>query len=183
MTSPIANITLKNEEPKRSTMKLDKNQLMDQLAVTMRRGTISGLLGKKLPQEEKKVVKNSFNCWSDDPRYIEKLICKTVSDSQINSAMTSAQVAELAKEKGNKGYLNTKLIEWPPTRDSFKLLCKALNMEISESKILDAIICCRGANMENEPEENFSMEKLVQWFSRNIKMLKHLKYDVADKDW
>ena len=97
--------------------------------------------------------------------------------------MTSAQVAELAKEKGSKGYLNTKLIEWPPTRDSFKLLCKALNMEISESKILDAIICCRGIKMEDEPEENFSMEKLIQWFSRNIKLLKHLKYEFADQEW
>lgn len=69
--------------------------------------------------------------------------------------MTNAQVAELAKEKGNKGYLNTVLIEWPPTRESFKLLCKALNIEISENKVLDAIICCRGAKLENEPEENF----------------------------
>ena len=70
-------------------------------------------------------------------------------------------MAELAKEKGNKGYLNTKLIDWPPTRDSFKLLCKALNIEISERKVLDAIICCRGINMEKEPEENFEIDKLI----------------------
>jgi len=37
--------------------------------------------------------------------------------------------------------------------------------------------------METEPEENFSMEKLVQWFTKNIKLLKHLNYDVADPEW
>lgn len=70
-------------------------------------------------------------------------------------------MAALAKESGKKGYLNTKKIEWPPTRESFRLLCKALNVHINEMKILDALVCCRGPKMEEEPEENFSMERLT----------------------
>ena len=56
----------------------------------MRRGTISGQLGKKMLPEEKTIVKNSFNSWSDNPINIQELIDKTVHDSQINSAMTNA---------------------------------------------------------------------------------------------
>ena len=92
-------------------------------------------------------------------------------------------MAEMAKERGKKGYLNTKLIAWPPTRESFKLLCKALNIEISQHKILDAIVCCRGPRLENEPEDNFSMDKLTHWFQNNIKLLKHIDYSEADPDW
>ena len=54
---------------------------------------------------------------------------------------------------------------------------------MSENKIIDAIISCRGIKMENEPEENFSMDKLVKWFNNNIKLLKHLDYEVADSEW
>lgn len=125
MTSPIANITIKNQlqGPRPSNMRLDKTQLLDQLEKSMRRGTISGVLGKKMMPHEKVVVKNSFNSLSDDTYHLEKLISKTVKDSHVNSAMTNAQIAELKKEMGNKGYLNTKYIDWPPTRESFKILC------------------------------------------------------------
>lgn len=97
--------------------------------------------------------------------------------------MTQAQMAEMAKTSGRKAMLNTKLIVWPPTRESFKLLCKALNLEISESQILEAIVCCRGPKLEQEPEEKFSIDKLTQWFVNNLKLLKHLDYDNADPDW
>lgn len=89
----------------------------------------------------------------------------------------------MAKELGKKSYLNTNYIDWPPTRQSLKLLCKALNIQVSENKILDAMICCRGPKLENEPEENFDEDKLVLWFQINLKMLKHINYEEADPDW
>ena len=89
----------------------------------------------------------------------------------------------MAKGQGKNKYINAKLIEWPPTRDSFKLLCMALNLEISENKVYDAIVYCRGPKLEQEPEDNFSMDKLTQWFLMNLKTFKHINYEFADQDW
>ena len=64
---------------------------MDKLAKGIRRGTITGTLGKQnLLPDKKVIVKNSFNSLSDDPEQIKQLIEQTVKDSQVNSAMTNA---------------------------------------------------------------------------------------------
>ena len=96
-------------------MNMDKTQLLDTLAKQMRRGTLQGTLGLKQP-EDRLIVKNSFNSLPDEPKRIAKLIRKTVEEAKVNSTKTNAQIAEMAKERGNKGYMNTKFIDWPPTR-------------------------------------------------------------------
>ena len=45
---------------------------------------------------------------------------------------------------------------------------------------LDAILYCRGVKMENAPPEQFSLNKLVQWFLLNQKVLEHENLDKAD---
>ena len=52
---------------------------------------------------------------------------------------------------GKKAYVNNCKIEWPPTRESFALLCKALNLKVNQLQIIDAIVYCRGKKMEQEP--------------------------------
>lgn len=71
-------------------------------------------------------------------------------------------------------------IDWPPTRQSFMRLCKQLNLKISMKRSLDAILFCRGAKMENAPPESFSLNKLVQWFLLNQKVLEHENLEKAD---
>ena len=68
-------------------MAMDKTQLLDNLAQSIRKGTMQGTLGLKQP-EEKVIVKNSFNCLPDDPRRIAKLIKNTVDEAKVNSSKT-----------------------------------------------------------------------------------------------
>ena len=74
---------------------------------------------------------------------------------------------------GGKKYLNNIPIQWPPTKYSFELLCKALNLKVTPTRIYDAIIYSRGPKMDEEPPEKFSYKKLIHWFLMNLKTIRH----------
>lgn len=78
---------------------------------------------------------------------------------------------------------NNKPIAWPPTRHSLELLFRALNLRVAPTKLIDALIYSRGPKMEEEAPENFSVDKLVQWFLLNLKTLKHIDYKLSDPEW
>lgn len=78
---------------------------------------------------------------------------------------------------------NNRPIAWPPTRQSMVLLFQALNLRVSPTQLIDALIYSRGPKMEDEPPENFSLDNLVQWFLLNLKTLKHIDFKIADADW
>lgn len=118
---------------------------------------------------------NSLNCLPYDFSTLKKLITKTVQESEENARTMSNQ---------NKGkFANNKPIAWPPTRHSLKLLFEALNLFVAPTKLIDALIYSRGPKMEEEPAENFDLDKLVQWFLLNLKTLKHIDYKYADPEW
>lgn len=48
-----------------------------------------------------------------------------------------------------------------------------MNLKITPTKAIDAIIYCRGKDMENGADEDFDIQKLVQWFLMNMKVMQH----------
>ena len=60
---------------------------------------------------------------------IKELIQKALSESETNSRVVMPGTKNL---NGKKAYLNNCKIEWPPTRESFALLCKALNLKVNQ---------------------------------------------------
>ena len=58
-------------------------------------------------------------------------------------------------------------IQIPITRDGMVTLCNSMNLKIKPTKAIDAVIYCRGPKMEQSPEEDFNIEKLVHWFQMN----------------
>jgi hypothetical protein len=84
----------------------------------------------------------------------------------------------------NKGITANKWpIVWPPTRWSLNLLFRAINLKVSPTRLIDALIYSRGPKMDEEPAENFNMDKLIQWFLLNLKTIKHIDYKLADPEW
>mmetsp|Transcript_16948 Transcript_16948/g.26094 ORF Transcript_16948/g.26094 Transcript_16948/m.26094 type:complete len:90 (+) Transcript_16948:449-718(+) len=71
----------------------------------------------------------------------------------------------------------------PPTRESFKLLCKYMNLKVTSRRCIDAIIYCRGPKLEEEDPSTFSMDKLIKWFIINAKILEHEDKERADPAW
>ena len=54
-----------------------------------------------------------------------------------------------------------------------------MNIHLSYLMATDAILYCRGKELENSNE--FDMDKLIQWFLMNIKTLRQIKYnDISD---
>ena len=51
----------------------------------------------------------------------------------------------------------------PITRKGFKQLCKLLNLHCTEITSFEALIHCRGPQMENSDPEQFDMEKLIDF--------------------
>ena len=71
----------------------------------------------------------------------------------------------------------------PPTRESIQLLCKAMNLKITPTKSIDAVLYCRGPKMEEAPPANFQMIDLVKWFLINLKTMHHDDIKKADVNW
>ena len=71
----------------------------------------------------------------------------------------------------------------PPTREGFAQLCKGMNLKITPTKILDALLFIRGPSMENSDPEEFDFDKVIAWFMLNIKTMRHLDLSKADPVW
>ena len=74
-------------------------------------------------------------------------------------------------------------IQIPITRDGMVTLCNSMNLKIKPTKAIDAVIYCRGPKMEQSPEEDFNIEKLVHWFQMNMKTMQHADPSKADQNW
>jgi hypothetical protein len=71
----------------------------------------------------------------------------------------------------------------PPTRESITMLCSLLNLKITSTKAIDAVLYCRGSQLEKAPAEDFNMNDLVKWFLINIKTMHHDNLKKVDPDW
>ena len=71
----------------------------------------------------------------------------------------------------------------PITREGMLILCKSMNLICTPTRAIDAVIYCRGEKMENGPESEFSMKKLVQWFLLNMKTMQHQDTKLVDTNW
>lgn len=108
-------------------------------------------------------------------KILKKIINRKVSEAEENSRMLNISFKGITANKWP--------IAWPPTRKSMNLLFRALNLSVAPTKMLDCLIYCRGPKMEDEPPENFDIDKLVDWFILNLKTLKHIDYNLANPDW
>ena len=99
----------------------------------------------------------SNNSLSDDTDDLRELIMRKVRESENN--------ARTGISKKNDGsimpkYPNNVIINWPPDKEDFKNLCKAINLKIDEKQAIEAILYSKGPKMLNE---NFSFERLINW--------------------
>lgn len=83
----------------------------------------------------------------------------------------------------NKAMRDDNKIKMPPTKDSLKRLFYALNLFVPTVKQLDCLVYCRGKKMEQAPERDFDMKKLIGWFELNLRTFKHLDNKKVDKQW
>ena len=58
-----------------------------------------------------------------------------------------------------------------------------MNLKITPTKCIDAVLYCRGPQMEKANPDDFEMTSLVKWFLINIKTMHHDDIKKADKDW
>ena len=58
-----------------------------------------------------------------------------------------------------------------------------MNLKITPTKVLDALLFIRGPQMENSDPEEFEMDKVIQWFLLNMKTLRHDDLSKADQTW
>lgn len=116
------------------------------------------------------------NCISDDADELRQLIMKKVRESE-NIARTGQRFA-----KGEKipKYLNNIIINWPPEKEDFKNLCKAINVKIDEKVAYEAMIFSKGPKMN---KENFSFERLIVWLQKNLKHFYHYDLSIIDPKW
>ena len=90
------------------------------------------------------------------------------------------KLSKIQNRDKKKAYIPIKM---PPTREGFAQLCKMMNLKISPTKILDALLFIRGPQMEDSNPDEFDFDKVVQWFLINIKTMKHLDLSKVDPDW
>jgi hypothetical protein len=74
-------------------------------------------------------------------------------------------------------------LEMPPTRSALLKLFEAMNLHIPTVRAIDCLLHCRGIRLEKSDPEDFDVNKLYQWFCRNLRTLKHISLDTVDPDW
>ena len=52
-------------------------------------------------------------------------------------------------------------IACPITREGFSKLCKDLYVPCTTLQVIEALLFCRGKQLEEEPPETFSMQKML----------------------
>jgi hypothetical protein len=68
-------------------------------------------------------------------------------------------------------------IKMPPTREGLDLLFKKLNLYVDSKRIFECLVYCRGKELEDAPEDDFTIEKLWQWLEINLRTLHHIDTD------
>ena len=68
-------------------------------------------------------------------------------------------------------------IKMPPTREGLDLLFKTLNLYVDSKRVFECLVYCRGSKLEDGPEDEFTMDKLWQWFELNLRSLHHIDVD------
>jgi hypothetical protein len=71
--------------------------------------------------------------------------------------MINQTVIDSKQRIGGSGSNKTE-IKMPITRESMMLLCNAMNIKITPTKCIDAILYCRGPLLEKAPPEDFEMK-------------------------
>ena len=56
-------------------------------------------------------------------------------------------------------------ISLPPTKDGIMKLFKALNMHCTEVMAYEALIYCRGKNMEQAPADDFNFDRMIAFMT------------------
>ena len=74
-------------------------------------------------------------------------------------------------------------LEMPPTRDGLARLFEALNLYATTVTCIDCLLFCRGHKLEKSNPDDFNIDKMIQWFSLNIRTLKHINYEGVDPEW
>lgn len=106
---------------------------------------------------------------------------RKVRESEMNSRSVGNKKTKTAN--GKTVYDNAKFINWPPGREDFENLCKAMNLKVTKHKIIEAVMYFRGPELEEEPAENFSFEKLIKWFQMNLSAIQHENLDLVKPEW
>jgi hypothetical protein len=83
----------------------------------------------------------------------------------------------------NRAMREDNKIKMPPTKDGLTRLFKVMNLFVPTLRMVDCLVYCRGKKMEQGPEREFDMKKLIAWFELNMRTFKHLDPRKADKQW
>jgi len=70
----------------------------------------------------------------------------------------------------------------PPTKAGLDLFFKSLNLKVGPTRLIEALIYCRGPKMELS-EDEFKISKLIQWVANNIRTLNHIDESKVDPAW
>lgn len=123
-------------------------------------------------QRSRQMVNSNF---TNSQKEMSKGHKKAVLDS-MNSLDYSEQSIRLML---NKKIKELKL-EMPPTRDGLARLFEAINLYATTVTCIDCLLFCRGHKLEKSNPEDFNIDKLIQWFTLNIRTLKHISYEGID---
>lgn len=91
---------------------------------------------------------------------VDNINFKTLRDRDFKKVKHD-EVSE-TKERVEKAIRERK-IPIPITRNGFKELCKALNIHCTELLSFEAVVHCRGEQMENGDPNDFDFERLINF--------------------
>ena len=114
------------------------------------------------------------NSLKNDPYFLKDLIINKVRESDQNSRRNGIALVNGIRPK----YPNNIPIKWPPKKEDIVNLFKAINLKISEIQAYEIYIHCCGFN-----RKEFSFEKLIDWFDKNLNSLEHYDLNLVDPSW
>lgn len=74
-------------------------------------------------------------------------------------------------------------LEMPPTRDAINKLFESLNLQLPSVRCIDCILFCRGIKMENSNPDDFDINRLLEWFTTNLRTFSHITTKGVDPQW
>lgn len=85
-------------------------------------------------------------------RQYERLIRSRQERDDREQKTLAQQVNKVVKEKK---------IQMPITQDGFKVLCEGLGLQCTTQNAIEAILFCRGKNMDSSAPEEFDFAKMI----------------------